>query len=428
MSKKTILVVVALVVIALGAWVYFSLKTAPATEGTEKKSLFSSLFPFGSNKTPQENPAETPGAGTGTPTTTIPAGDTRKLRKISEKFIAGFTVLPPDTTPVVPVYDASTPTEAPRASSLRAPVARLAERGDGFVFDVDALGENEKKVSGTIISGTVQALFADSGKTLLYRYIRTDGKTIATYLGRIVPASGNTGEGTTTGDFLPDNILDATISPDKKSIFVLLSSGTGVTGITMKSDGTAKKQLFVSAFTEWLSEWTKTGISLTTKASAYTPGYAYTVNASGVLKKIIGQVNGLTTKISPDGKTMLYSVSSGNSVSLHIRHLGDGSDINTGLSTLPEKCIWAASANLAYCGAPETNTAAAYPDAWYQGTMHFTDTVWSIDTTKGTTNKLTDGEGNTLDIMSLTLDQNETYLFFVNKHDGSLWSFNLAKS
>ena len=97
--------------------------------------------------------------------------------------------------------------------------------------------------------------------------------------------------------------------------------------------------------------------------------------------------------MSPDGKSVLYSVSTDTGMALHILHIKTDADVNTGLATLPERCAWTPDSATIYRGASATLGAGSYPDIWYQGVAHFNDALWSIDAAAGTTTELDNGEG-----------------------------------
>ena len=427
MSRKTILIIVAIILIALGVWVYITYKNPSGNQGGPSQNTLGSLFPFGTSGNTPTKPATGSGT-TGTGTSSSPHVKdlaTERLVQVTSKYIAGFTVLPPSTAAPIPTVDINDPTGA-QTIPVVYPKLRFVERGTGYIYDIDAKGQNLSETSGTVIAHTLVALFGDQGNTVIFRYIKDDNITIATYLGHLVPAAGSSSFGTTAGSFLADNISDMVMSHDGKNILYLLPTASGADGMTVKTNGTSPKEVFSSSFSEWLLDWPSTGPVVTTKASADIPGYAYAVTGSGVLNKLLGNVSGLTTKMSPDGKNILYSVSFSGHVDLHIKNIASGADLDTGLSTLPEKCVWNATSTLVYCGAGTSVSADQYPDVWYQGSAHFNDALWKIDAATGTTTEMDDGEGNFLDATYLTLDSKEQFLFFINKNDASLWSFDLT--
>ncbi|MEI8130330.1 MAG: hypothetical protein WCG55_02380 [bacterium] len=429
MSRRTLLVIIALLLLLLGVWFYFSLQSKSSTPGSPTTSI-GSLFPFGPSKT--TTPASTGSTNVGTgntntePSNTDQAKPAPRLIQLSTKLTAGLIVLPPVVTKPVATVDINDPTGAQKFAPAPLPVIRFAEKGTGYIYDINANKEGLIKQSGTIIAHTVEAVFGNNGAAVVLRYAGSDNQTISSFLGQITPAIDATTSGTTRGDFLPDNISEIVPSFDSKNFFFLLPTTSGVAGMTMKADGSSKAQLFSSPFSEWLLDWSSTNPIVTTKASANVAGNAYFVLKNGVFSKIVGDVNGLTTKISPDGKNVLYSVSKNNSLVLYVKHLSDGLEFNTGLSTLPEKCVWNSTSTAIYCGSSTDVPSGTYPDDWYQGLAHFNDSLWKINPQSGRTTLLDDGEGNNLDVTNLAIDQKEGYLFFTNKNDDSLWSFNLT--
>lgn len=430
MSRKTILIILAIIILGLGAWVFMLSNKSPSADGTpDEKGIFSSLFPFGwgSGTTPDgSNDGTTPDDGTPAPIDETPGALPRLMQIVNNPTAGFFVVVPPPpaktvkkvvvatasmtTEPVLPVY----------------PTVRYVESGTGYVYEVGAKGGTPTKLSGTVIARTSEALFGDNGQSIVFRFAKTDNKTIATYIGRVVPSADKVTTGSLEGKFLTDGITDIVMAPDGKSFLYLLSTDTGSVGKTIKTDGLGEKQLFSSPFSEWLLDWSALGTVLTTKAAASAPGYAYSLGSSGVMTKLTGGQNGLTTKMSPDGKSMLYSVTMGTGISLHIKRLKDGLDVNTGLATLAEKCAWAADSTKAYCGATSgLDAAASYPDLWYQGIGHFDDALWVIDVATGSTTQLTDGEGNYLDVTKVALDSKGRFIIFINKNNGSVWSYDL---
>ena len=77
---------------------------------------------------------------------------------------------------------------------------------------------------------------------------------------------------------------------------------------------------------------------------------------------------------------------------------------------------------------PKFIEQTGYPDIWYQGQVSFADNLWKTNATDGTTTLISDPaneKGEEIDGIKLALDENENYLFFVNKKDSYLWKLNL---
>ena len=81
-----------------------------------------------------------------------------------------------------------------------------------------------------------------------------------------------------------------------------------------------------------------------------------------------------------------------------------------------------------YCAVPNTFPVGDYPDAWYQGLVNFSDSIWSINTDTMSATLVYDinkESNNKIDAMNLQLDKNDNYLFFMNKTDLSFCSLIL---
>ena len=69
-----------------------------------------------------------------------------------------------------------------------------------------------------------------------------------------------------------------------------------------------------------------------------------------------------------------------------------------------------------------------FPDDWYQGLFSFSDNLYKVNTSTGTTSLIADMNATysqNLDIVNPALSANEKYFIFKNKTDGTLWSIKL---
>lgn len=428
--KRLIGIIVLFGIVIMALWLFLRGDSSQnnTKTGTITENGVSSLFPFSKSSTPTLE--QKPATANGTPSFNEVANpefaeqtdSVGNLIQVTNRLVAGLTALPIETASSSNTHAASNgkPSEPPSTT----PRIRFVERGTGYIYDIDAIGKNEKKVSGTTIVRASDALFADGGATVIERYIKNDNVTAATFMGRI-NADTTSGVGSIVGSFLPDDISDITVSPDGKSILYLAPTSDGIAGISIKTTGENKKQLFTSPFTEWLVDWQKGGMYLTTKASGITDGFSYKISTTGGFERQLGNILGLTTKNSPDGKMVLYSIGGDTNLSLRYLSLKDHSDFDSGLKTLPEKCVWSKDSITLYCAAPEKLPDGIYPDMWYQGRIVTEDRIWKINTETGTIEKISPNTAIKLDVTKITLDQNEQYLYFVNKKDFTLWSLLL---
>lgn len=446
MSKRNfILLIIILTITLVVALGFLYVSRSPSTPGEEEggTNFLSEFNPFGPSTpttSPNNTPTNTDPANGEQGTGEIPT-ETSRLTKVSSMPIAGFTVYQKERFKEVPVVvpevvetaGTTTETEAKTTTTSKptppptefAPSLRYVARTSGNIYQTFADKIEERKFSMTVVPKVYEAYFGNKGESVIMRYLKADDKTIATFAGTMekeLLGGDSSEDNEVTGVFLPDNVSDVSVSPDYTKIFYLLNVGESVVGITSGLSGEKKVQVFDSPFTEWLSFWPNSKmITLTTKPSASVPGYMYAVDPNKKdLKKILGNINGLTTLGSPDGKSVLYG---NNNLSLSIYNIGTGENTLLPVRTLPEKCIWNKINTIIYCSAPKSIPPGIYPDSWYQGEVSFSDDIWKIDIQSGTASIILEGEE--LDGIKFALNESENYLFFVNKKDSYLWELKL---
>ncbi len=442
-KRNFILFIIILVIIIMAVFGYLYLRRTPDTPNNPGGTNFVSEFnPFG-----QTTPT-TPGNNTpGDNTEDNNLGDefqNLSLMKVSSMPVAGFAVyqkerykevpvVVPDLTPAPITAKGGTPPKravAPPPTEI-VPALRYVARSNGNIFETFADKIEERQFSTTIIPKIYEAFFGNKTESVIMRNLKLDERTISTFGGTLpkeVLGGDTTGNNEVKGVFLPDNISDMSISPDKSKIFYLLNVGDNAVGVTSGFLGDKKVQVFDSPFTEWLSFWPNSKmITLTTKPSYFAPGYMYAVNPDKKdFVKILGNINGLTTLTSPDSKLVLYTDST---LSLNVYNISTGGIVGLPIKTMPEKCIWDKTSVAIYCAVPKFIDSALYPDDWYQGEVSFFDDIWKIDTVNGNGSLLLDPTtvpgGESIDGIKLALDDGENYLFFVNKKDSILWEAKL---
>ncbi len=449
MSKRNfilLIIILVIVIIAVLGFLYLRKDTTTPTDPGIGTNFFSQFNPFGTKPTPPVTKPPVDVSGYQPPT----APEQTKLMKVSSMPVAGFTVFTKERLKDVPVAPllveegvpgGETPTTPTAKKSTKVtPTAPLTEfvlalryvaRSNGNIYQTFVDKIQERKFSKTVIPKVYDAYFGNRGNSVVMRYLKSNDETIETFVGALpkeLLGGDTTINNEVKGSFLPNNVKDASVSPDGSKIFYLFEDENGVVGTILNFTDNKKTQIFDSPFTEWLSVWPNSSlINLTTKPSANIPGYVYTMNSSGSnLSKILGDINGLTTLGGPNSKSILYG---DDKLSLNIYNIDKRSSEKLGLKTLPEKCVWNKTGDFIYCAVPITVEGNLYPDAWYQGVTTFDDQFWKIDVKTGNTTTILDPVdekgGTAIDGTKLTLDENENYLFFVNKKDSFLWKLDL---
>ena len=447
MSKRNFILLTIILIIAIiifFGFLYFNQSPTVPGEVNNGTNFISQFNPFGNNK-PKPPATTTPVDNSGNETGTTTPTTTAKLIKVSSMPVAGFTVFSKERLKDVPIPAPVTPSKKTTKSTPPLtefmPALKYVERATGNIYETFADKIEEKKFSTTVIPMVYEAFFGNKGNSVIMRYLKADAKTIITFVSALPkellgadPSASNE----IKGSFLPEDIKDVSLSTDTLSLFYLFSSGDGVVGNTYNLSTSKKVQVFDSPFTEWLSSFPISKmITFTTKPSSGIPGYMYTMdptNKNYNLHEVLGNINGLTTNPSPNGKLVLYS---NDSLSLNIYHLDTKVSDALGIKTLAEKCVWNKTSDTVYCGVPKSIAAGQYPDSWYQGEVSFGDQIWKIDVKTDNATMIVDpatmnngepaspSQGGDIDSIKLALDDGENYLFFVNKKDSFLWELAL---
>ena len=308
------------------------------------------------------------------------------------------------------------------------------ERANGHIYEtIASRDETPYRISKTTIPKIYQAYWVQQGQGVIIRYLKDD--VVQTFYARIRPsASTSTEQDLVNGTFLPSGISELAVSPSGERIFYLVRSVGETLGIRSNPDGTQRTQIFSSTVNGWLPVWSGNNVlMLITKPSAGVPGYAYTVNASsGSMKKILGGISGLTLLPDNNATSLLYSESKTGGLSIKSLDTRKGIVSEVGITTLPEKCVWGIKrTTIVFCAVPDHISGDAYPDAWYQGVVSFTDNIWKINLETGEATIVLSPQSvaqKTMDITDLVLDESESYLLFTNKKDLSLWLLDLREN
>ena len=414
MSRRNfILLIIVLVIILLGGVYFFSSRNNGAQVPSDEGGFLSNLNPFGKSNLKINPGNDTPLNPTEDNTPIVSTEEMKKLNKISSMPIAGYTVF-----------------QKEKVSKEFHPNIRYVARENGNIYQTYADDIREEKFSHTVVPRVYEAFFGNTGRAVIMRYLKGDNMTIQTFLGNL-PAE-KVGASTistvdTIGSFLPENITDLSVSPDTSKVFYLVNTDDNASGIVLNLKDNKKTQVLSSPFTEWLTSWGGERTQfLNTKASGVALGYLYKLEASKIPQKVLGDIYGLSTLPSRDGKNIILNDSN---LTLSVYNTNTKNTDTLGINTHADKCVWAKDHITVYCAVPKNLLSGLYPDAWYQGEVSFDDQFWKINTQTKNTEILFDPSnlngGESIDATKLSLSQDENYLLFVNKKDSYLWQYQL---
>lgn len=443
MLKKIFILIgiILLGVLSLFAYTKFKQSKNTTLNTAEDKSFFANFIPFGEDKqeTQSNDIVDTPIDISSREDGVDVSDKEMKLSQISSSPVAGFVVYQKERYKNIPApedtvakKDTKNKPSSPATESI--PAIRYVDKATGFIFQTFADKIDVRQFSSTIIPKVAEAYFANNGETIVMQYSKENNynkDSVITFIGALPKeylGADSSETNKITGSFLPENIIDLSVSKDTSNIFYMFKTGEITTGISMKASTTTKKsQIFDSPFSEWTSEFAdnKT-ILLTTKPSSGVDGVSYMLDSENKsFTKILNNIKGLVTLPNANNKKILYS--NGDLV-LNIYNTQSGGITNVSLRTIAEKCVWNKGGETIYCAVPKISGRGEYPDIWYQGEFSFDDAIWKIDAETGNTTMLTDLSilaGQEIDAVKLDIDENQNYLFFINKKDSQLWKLNL---
>lgn len=406
MQRTLIITTIALVILGLGAGAYFFFfQSAPRVAVTTPGGS-SSLPSAGQRTVPANNGG---GSGSSAPSLALPSASPVAVTARLVEISAG---------PVVPGVVA-VDQGAATASSTPGVAVSYIERQSGNVYQYLTSTQATTRTSNKTLPGIESASWLPNGSAAFVRYLSgTDFSTINTYS---LSASGS------DGFFLPQDLADISVS--STSVLTLASGVNGSVASLEHTDGTHAATVFTTPLSALRVSLAGKGQYLAfTKPSATLAGDAFLVDNTGHFSRMFGPQAGLVALASPSGKWVLVSYTQGGALQMALVSNVTGETVPLPIATIADKCVWAANESSIYCGIPVNPPAAAYPDDWYQGALSFSDRIWKIDVAGRYAQLVLDFSGTTktaLDAESLAVDPADTTLVFVNKNDGSLWSYAL---
>ncbi|KKS45005.1 MAG: hypothetical protein UV08_C0011G0003 [Parcubacteria group bacterium GW2011_GWA2_42_18] len=438
MTKKLIIILIIISIVAAVLWVGFLIVLGPKTfqpleEEGDGFREFPSLGGTRQSAPEEETAPVTPSSPSGqtTPETVAPVA-LPKLWQITRNPTAGLTSLEKERPIIQGESEIQEGTTTAKEKTEEFALVRYAERATGHVFEVFADQTESRRVSNTTIPYVQEALFGNRGESVVLRYVGNDEKSIESFSGTL-PKEIEGGDSTLElkGGFLQTNSQALSVSPDTLKMFYMYPFGDGVVGVTSDLSGAKKTQVFDSAFTEWLAQWASTRIiALQTKPSWSIPGYLYALDTQTKnTTRVLGNIQGLTSLMSPNGKLALFSRSTQKGFKLAVYDLEKNQTTDLNAVTLPEKCVWLADSINLYCSVPVSLPTGEYPDDWYKGLTGFTDAVWKVNIKTLVFDLISSPLQEVsadIDGINLTLSPKNDYLFFINKKDSSLWGLKLT--
>ena len=394
MKKALIIILVVLILLLGAAWAYLLLNGTPENLADVRTTLFGASdtnFPTGSEA----------GVATETPFEETPTDHivpvSALLAQITKRAVAGAMLTPLDTSTSV----------------------RYVEKGTGHVYSLDLSTGREGRLSGRTVPNVVSAYWAPNGQHVVLITDR-DGIRGETLLGTLTESDLE------TETLAPiDNIA---FSRDSALLYFTektpsLGTRASVYNLETKTASVVFTVPFGEATVLW-DIWDKEEHYVYTKPAQGFMGYLYKV-AGGGLEKIDESLH--LTVSRPDAQTVIINKNSNTGPYSLMLTLENGLGLFLSNQTLSEKC--GATEQAVICAANAGMNNSAFPFAWYQGSVSYTDMIYRIDRTTGESTQMSDLEAlsrEQIDVSDLIVT-NDGRAIFRNKRDDTLWLYNLPQ-
>src|SRR3989338_4579950 len=405
LTKRNIIIVGAVIILALGVLIYLGTKSdeAPGEGGG-----FFGIFPFG---------AETP------PSSSKPGFESAKKPGFSPD--GGELPLTPQAAQDLPIGTLIRLSKANISSLI--PVGTTSVRyhkniaealGHLFERKVDGTDE-EKRISNFTIPQILRILWApDARRAVIFYNLGGQIRKLLTDYSTSTPRT----------NFLPDGVSDVAFSPDSRLVAFINDLGESQNIFIANSDFGNQRKIFDNDIPIFEISWPAQNlIALITKSSCAARGFLYSLNVNTGEFAKIAEGLGLDAVWSADGSGALYSrvTSDGNLFDLRFVDAKTGETKDLGVKTIAEKCAFSRTEkNIAYCAAPRSPApgAGGLPDDWWKGKISFQDDFVLINTATG---QISSFVPTPLDVVSPKILADDSYLLFRDKPSGNLWSLKL---
>jgi len=151
----------------------------------------------------------------------------------------------------------------------------------------------------------------------------------------------------------------------------------------------------------------------------------------GEPKEIFSTNYGADYTVAPNGNAILMSSSvekGGSDISMAVINTDGGGYRNLFIPSIVGKAVWSKNSRMIYYALPgDIPRGSILPNDYYRKPILTSDTFWKMDTQTAEASRIVDPTDidQSYDAESLTLDTDETMLFFRNRRDGKIYRINL---
>lgn len=300
---------------------------------------------------------------------------------------------------------------------------RYAERGTGHIYEIDAATGQEERVTITTIPRTTRVVFAPSGNRAVFT-IEANGLQNESFIGTVV--RDDAGSNTLEQDLLVAGASNFMFDAIGDTLFYTVSGPNGTVGYERDLKTDSETERFSIPLRDVVVIWDENRTYAYPKPTSELSGGLYEINGNS-LTRIGDDGNGLMAEV--DASRIALSTTDEEGV--RSRFMAGGTETPLAISMFPQKCDFSSvSTTTLWCAAPLTATNDSLPDEWHQGVVSFDDIFWRVSTESGEAELIfffSEETTTPIDAVDFATNEDDTYAFFKNKNDQTLWLIDLTQ-
>ena len=300
---------------------------------------------------------------------------------------------------------------------------RYAERGTGYVFEIDLSTGQEERIQGVTRGKTIAAHFSPEGNAVVL-VSEGVGRTEA-----VLQILGGPGDGVYN---LPNNIENVHFL-DLDTIRWTVADQTGTRGYEFNRPDQSTRQLWQVPLRDVRVFWQNGSTYVINKPAPRLRGGVYAIT-NGQLSSLVPAKYALSAVIDPGGELMLltYFDTETRAMRSEFLNLNTNETTETTLKAVPEKCAVDNFSRVIWC-ALSSNFFELDRDTlnrWYRGEFTAEDELWTtslVTENLGISQFVADNTDQVIDMTDVTVTSGAEFIFFRNKVNDSLWMYKKSE-
>ncbi|RME30340.1 hypothetical protein D6792_01280 [Candidatus Parcubacteria bacterium] len=312
--------------------------------------------------------------------------------------------------------------------------ARFVERESGDIYETDS-ARLVARIYNTATPASQRGWFSSRGDALALQFLPDGAGTLATFEGPLRelpeqdPDTGSLVEFASAP--LPRGVVSFAYDPSGSGRFAYLERlEAGGVRLVVRARGEAGREVWRSEVRGWHIVWTgPREILVVANTQPDEEGVAILIDPQTGAQRLAVSDNTLDALINPAGSKLVFSARRGRVMRLFVHDLSSHETIDTGLSTIAQKCVWGGEeGNTLFCAVPRSGVEPDNIIFWYQGGGYFDDQLVMIDGVRGEWRLLLDPREEyqaPLDVVSVATSAQGDALLLLDKRTLTPWVVRL---